>query len=304
MFPAPPDIKTEIFTRLPDALRKEVTGANAAHQRGAGPAHSFLEGPSFDREGNLYCVDLRHGRIFRIDPAGAWAVFAEYDGVPNGLKIHRDGRLFVADAKLGLLSFDPRTGARSMVADGYCGERFGGLNDLCFADNGDLYFTDPGQASLARPIGRVFRLNAGGELELIMQNTPYPNGLVLAPDQATLYVAMTFAMQIHRLPLAKSAAGEYRWRGFIQLSGGLGPDGMAVDEAGNVLVVAAGLGTAWMFNTLGEPIARIRSCAGIRTTNLAFGGADRRSLYITEAEEGVILRARLDTPGRRMFSHS
>ena len=79
---------------------------------------------------------------------------------------------------------------------------------------------------------------------------------------------------------------------------------MAVDEAGNLFVVAAGLGTAWMFNTLGEPVGRIRSCAGIRTTNLAFGGADRRSLYITEAEEGVILRARLDTPGRRMFSHS
>ena len=66
----------------------------------------------------------------------------------------------------------------------------------------------------------------------------------------------------------------------------------------------AGFGTVWIFSRLGEPLYRIRSCAGIRTTTLAFGGADRRSLYITEAEEGVILRARLDTPGRRMFSHS
>ena len=75
----------------------------------------------------------------------------------------------------------------------------------------------------------------------------------------------------------------HRWRAFIQLSGGLsGPDGMAMDEQGNLAVVHAGFGTVWHFSPQGEPLARIRSCAGIRTTNIAYGGPDRRTLYITE----------------------
>lgn len=69
-------------------------------------------------------------------------------------------------------------------------------------------------------------------------------------------------------------------------------EGPAFDRAGNLYC-----------NRLGEPTARIASPAGIRTTNVAYGGADRRDLYITEAEDGCILRARLPVPGRAMFSH-
>jgi gluconolactonase len=104
--------------------------------------------------------------------------------------------------------------------------------------------------------------------------------------------------------LQPDAAGLYRWRGFLQLSGGMsGPDGMAVDEQGNLAVVHAGFGTVWQFSALGEPIARLRSSAGIRTTNVAYGGADWRTLFITECEHGVVLTARLEVPGRRMYSH-
>ena len=78
---------------------------------------------------------------------------------------------------------------------------------------------------------------------------------------------------------------------------------MAIDERGNLTVVHAGLGTVWQFSALGEPIARIKSCTGIRTTNVAYGGPNRKTLYITEAEEGVILEAGMNVPGRPMFSH-
>jgi gluconolactonase len=69
------------------------------------------------------------------------------------------------------------------------------------------------------------------------------------------------------------------------------------------VVVHAGFGAIWQFGPLGEPLARIRSCAGIRTTNIAYGGPDRRTLYITEAEQGAILTARMAVPGRPMYSH-
>jgi gluconolactonase len=304
VFAAPPSIRTEMFARLPDQFR--VVGQDSAwtRARGSGPLHSFLEGPSFDRDGNLYCVDLAHGRLFRIAPDGAWQLFAAYEGQPNGLKIHRDGRIFVADGQHGILSFDPATGQRTTVLDAFGGEKLYGPNDLVFADNGDLYFTDPGHSSLGNPVGRVFRIRTTGEVDLLMDRLPYPNGLVLTPAQDTLYVALTHSLQVVRLGLQPDAAGLYRWRGFLQLSGGLsGPDGMAVDEQGNVAVVHAGFGTVWQFSALGEPIARLRSCAGIRTTNVAYGGADRRTLFITECEHGVVLTARLEVPGRRMYSH-
>src|SRR5262249_7546596 len=154
---APPIVETTVFARLPDSLRihRENEWTKA---RGSGPLHSFLEGPSFDREGNLFCVDICHGRIFRISPDGRWDVFSEYDGHPTGLKIHRDGRIFVADQKCGLLSFDPRSARQTVISDGSEHGCFRGLNDLVFADCGDLYFTDPGESALENPTGRVFRL--------------------------------------------------------------------------------------------------------------------------------------------------
>lgn len=297
MFAAPPDIPTEIYARLPDELRIRDKHTPWSRPRGGPPLHSFLEGPAFDRDGRFYCVDVNHGRLFRVTNGEKWEVFAEYDGNPNGLKIHRDGRIFVADHKLGILCFDPASGARTLVADG-----FRGPNDLVFSDNGDIYFTDPGESSLDDPHGRVFRIGVDGRVDVLAENLPYPNGLVLDDTQSVLYVAVSRSLQVLRMPLYE---GRVRKAGvFIQLSGGLaGPDGMAVCDDGALVVVHAGFGTVWVFNAFGEPTARLRSCAGIRTTNVAFHPTDRTMVHVTEAEEGVILQARIGQTGRPMFSH-
>jgi gluconolactonase len=297
VFAAPPNLPTEVFARLPDALRVVDRHSAWTRARGGPPLHSFLEGPSFDRAGRLYCVDVAHGRIFRIADDGGWQVFAEYDGHPNGLKIHRDGQIYVADHKVGLLRFDPDSRARTLLADG-----FRGLNDLVFADNGDLYLTDPGESGLEDLHGRVFRRRPDGTLDVLLEGLPYPNGLVLNPAQDVLYVGVSRSLQVQRLPLFDGRVRKAAV--FVQLSGGLGgPDGMAVCDDGSLLVVHAGFGTVWMFSALGEPLARVRSNAGIRTTNVAFHPVDRSLLYITEAEQGAILRVRLDRAGRLMFSH-
>jgi gluconolactonase len=257
---------TSVFTRLPDRLRISDRETDWSRSRGSGPLHSFLEGPAFDRAGNLFCVDICHGRIFQVSEDGEWDVFAEYDGNPNGLKIHQDGRIFVADQTQGLLSFDPVNRRRTVVLDRRWIDRFGGLNDLVFADNGDLYFTDPGESALENPVGRVFRLRSGGELGLLLGGLPYPNGLVLNARQDVLYVAVTRSLQVLRLPLQSDYRGVFKCGVFLQLSGGLaGPDGMAIDDEGNLLVAHSGLGTVWVFSEIGEPITRLRSCAGIRT---------------------------------------
>jgi gluconolactonase len=304
MFAAPPVVATEVFTRLPDAWRiQEET--DWSRRRGSGPLHSFLEGPSFDRAGNLYCVDICHGRIFRISPAGEWHLFARYDGNPNGLKIHRDGRIFVTDQALGLLIFDPETGKQLFRLAGPPGGSFAALNDLFFADDGDIYFTDPGQSSVENPVGRVYRWREGGAVELVAENLPYPNGLVMDGSDQTLLIALSRSLQILRAPVTRERARAEKVAVFLQLSGGIaGPDGLALDQEGSLAVACSGLGAVFQFDRLGEPIARVKSCAGIRTTNAAYGGADRRTLFITESEHGVILRAEMRVAGRRLFSHS
>ena len=90
---------------------------------------------------------------------------------------------------------------------------------------------------------------------------------------------------------------------FVHMSGGNGPDGMAVDLEGNLAVAHVGFGAVWLFSPRGEPIARVESCAGHHTTNVAYGGSDNRDLYITESETGSILRARMEIPGQPMYSH-
>lgn len=305
MYAAPALIQTEVFTRMPQKLHKTEEPSEWVAHRGAGNLHSFLEGPSFDRDGNLFCVDVAHSRIFKITPGGEWSVFADYDGEPNGLRFHKDGRIFVADHKRGLLCFDAKTAAMTVILDRPHREGFKGLNDLVFASNGDLYFTDQGQSALEDPSGRIYRLRATGELDLLFKGLEGPNGLVLNRQENLLYVAVTRTNRIVSIPLKPNYKGISRAGIFIQLSGSpTGPDGMALDEAGNLVIVHAGFGTVWVFSALGEPLYRIKSCAGMRTTNVAFGGPDRKTLFITEAEHGVILKASLPVPGCLMYGLS
>jgi gluconolactonase len=306
MYAAPPEIATEIFTRLPENLHHR--GEPAEWSRVARPGkhvHSFLEGPAFDRAGNLYCVDIPHGRVFRISPDGAWTVAAEYRGEPNGLKIHRDGRIFIADHLNGVMVMDPASGAVSPFLPRTGMERFRGPNDLFFAANGDLYLTDPGRSSLADPTGRVFRISEGsGAVELLLDNVPYPNGIALTLEETHVLVAATRANAVWRF-LADRDPKRQLLGNFIQLSGGLaGPDGIAVDAEGSVAVAHAQHGSVWIFDSFGEPLFRIRSCAGRSLTNIAYGGPDMRTLFILEADSGSVLRARVPTPGKRMFSHT
>ena len=90
-------IEVQRFTSLPAKFRKRRRTAWSDPNRQGAALDSFLEGPSFDRQGNLWCVDIPFGRIYRIDRKGEWDLVVQYDGWPNGLKFHRDGRAFIAD---------------------------------------------------------------------------------------------------------------------------------------------------------------------------------------------------------------
>ena len=304
LYPPPQALQTTVFTRLPaefadEDRRSDWIDANKPGQKAA----SFLEGPSFDRAGNLWVTDIPHGRIFKISPDGAWTLITEYDGWPNGLRFHRDGRIFIADYKNGVMQLDPESGTVSPILTHIRSESFKGVNDLVFDSDGRLYFTDQGQTGMHDPTGRVFRYTLEtGQLECLINTGPSPNGLVLNPEESVLFVAMTRGNAVWRLPLLAGGATS-KVSIFTQLAGGVsGADGLAMDVEGNLSVCDAGNGCVWMFTKWGEPLYRIRSCTGGRTTtNLAYGGPENKTLFITESDTGTILRAELPVAGKPMF---
>lgn len=299
MFAAPPLIAAEVFASLPGTLRKNATADWLRVQKRGVNTHSFLEGPSFDRDGNLYVTDIPFGRIFRIKPDGTFTLIAEYDGEPNGLKFAPDGRIFIADHKQGIMQLDPASGSVTAFLDRPRLERFKGVNDLFFADNGDMYFTDQGQTGLQDPTGRVYRYSADGRLDCLMDNIPSPNGIVLAPDGGSVFVAVTRANSVWRAPLRADGTVS-KVAAFINMSGGFGPDGLAVDAHGNLAVCHPGLGSVWLFGDDGEPLARVKSSTGKVVTNCAYGGPQGQYLYMTEADTGHVLRAKMPYPGKPM----
>ena len=292
-------IEVRRFAALPPQFRKKRRTAWSDPNRQGAPVDSFLEGPAFDRKGNLWCVDIPYGRIFRISPKGEWDLVLAYDGWPNGLKVHRDGSVYIADYRKGLLKLNPKTGAIEPVLETAFSESFKGLNDLHFADNGDLYFTDQGQSGIADPAGRVWRLRASGELQRLLSNAPSPNGITLNRRNTQVFVAITRAQQIWRLPLM--AGGTPSKTGVaIQLSGGhAGPDGIEMDDEDGLVVCHLGVGV-WRFDANCLPTHLVHAGTTHRLmTNIAYRG---NTLYITDSLNGEILTAEMPVAGKKLFS--
>ena len=304
---APAIIEARVLTRLPDSFRqKQRTEWSDANKPGY-EVDSFLEGPTFDRDGNLYVVDIPFGRIFRISPALEWTLVAEYDGWPNGLALHRDGSLWIADYRRGLLSLSLRardsatTRSPTPILAHRNSESFKGLNDLTFDRDGNCYFTDQGQTGLHDPTGRVYRLRTNGQLDLVVGGIPSPNGVALDRDGKFLYVAVTRANQVWRGPLladgSVSKVGAFR-----TFFGASGPDGMAVDVDNRLVVAHASLGGAFVLNAAGEVTHFVKSLAGSTLTNVAYRPGSAK-LVMTESETGSILEAELPHDGAPLFSH-
>jgi gluconolactonase len=284
------------FSRLPDNYRKAVRSAWADANQGGRAIDSFLEGPVVDAQGHLYVTDIPNGRIFRITPQGAWDLVAQWDGEPNGMKLINANTLLVTDYRNGLMAVDIRSGDVRPYLERRNTERFKGVNDLTIDSQGNVYFTDQGQSGLHDPSGRVYRLSLSGRLDLLLSNVPSPNGIVLSPDEKVLFVAVTRGNCVWRMPLqadgSVSKAGQ-----FFTSYGSSGPDGMAMDRDGRLLVANPALAYVWVLNQRAEPVQVLTGTSGHSLTNVAFGGVDGRTLYATDSTSGEILQAEMDVAG-------
>ena len=293
-----PEVRdTEVFTRMPQRFRRVgERSAWADANRGGQPTDSFLEGPVFDAHGNLFVTDIPFGRIFRIDPNGEWEQVAQWNGEPNGMKFLNERELLITDYRNGLMVCEIASGTVRPYLERRNSERFKGVNDLVFDSRGNLYFTDQGQTGLHDPTGRLYRLRRDGGLDLLLANVPSPNGVALSADERVLYLGVTRGNAVWRVPLLDDGSVA-KVSAFFTSYGPSGPDGLAMDQKGRLIVANPGLGVAWVLNHHAQPEVVLRSRVGASLTNVAFGGAGRTTLYCTESVSGSVLRAELDAPG-------
>lgn len=293
-----PTIRTlQLFSAMPEKFRRTGVRTEWADvNQGGRLADSFLEGPVFDTQGNLYVTDIPFGRVFRIDPKGEWDLVAQWEGEPNGMKFLNDTELLVTDYKNGLMRLNIQTGQVQTFLERRNSESFKGVNDLVLDSRGNVYFTDQGQSGMHDPSGRVYRLSPDGKLDQLLNNVPSPNGIVLSPDERFLFVAATRGNSVWRMPLLSDGSVSKVGQ-FFTSYGPSGPDGLAMDVSGRLLVANPGLAYVWVLSHWAEPEEILTGPKGASLTNMAFGGKDRKTLYCTDSTNGNILMADMSVAG-------
>ncbi|GAA6019811.1 hypothetical protein JCM10207_003705 [Rhodosporidiobolus poonsookiae] len=289
-YPIPPVLEPKLLYQVPNSLKAKGIESDWVGGSGAVPT-VFLEGPTTDKEGNLYVVDIPFGRILKVNPETKEAKeCVQWDGEPNGLAVRDDGKMLVADYKKGLLLFDPVECTIKPFLPRRNLESWKGLNDLVINSKGDVYFTDQGQTGLQDQTGGVWCYTAEGKLHQLISNGISPNGIVLSPDEKFLYVAMTRDNSVWRMPVLPDGTTTKANRFFVGF-GNSGPDGLTIDEEGNLFIAHPSLACVFVVDKHGIPKARIQS-GGERplVTNCIFGSGpnDRQRLYITNSLDGRI----------------
>ena len=281
-------VTAELWSKLPKKFHFKGDPTDWVKMTRPGQTlHSFLEGPVFDGYGNLWLVDVPYGRIFCINKNGEWHVDKEYDGEPHSIKKKSDGNFLITDYKNGLLEYDGNGNLKTLIPS----DQFKGLSDLSIAENGDVWFTDSGRTSLTDPTGGVYCLRASGELEHVLTNVPYPNGITLCPEGKFVYVAATRANAVWRFMANYPEPKRPMVGTYVQMSGGLGPDGLAVQSNGNLAVAHAQAGRAYVYNVFGDTLALITLPDGLWITSLIY---QKNTLYLIEAQTGSIYWVELE----------
>ncbi len=257
--------------------------------------YEFTEGPQWmPDDGVLLFSDVQGNTIYQVEADDEIAVFRMPSNNSNGLAIDPEGRLIAAESGTRRVTRTESDGTVVTIADHFEGARLNEPNDITVRSDGTIYFTDPLFADAAQAeldFRGIFRIDPDGQLtaERRGETSEAPNGLGLSPNEALLYVTDYNADLVWVMDVAADGSLSDA-RTFATT--GEGPDGMAVDDAGN-LFVATGSGI--------EVFAPDGSSWGVipvpRTpANCAFGGTDGRTLFIT-AREGLY-RVSLATRGR------
>jgi gluconolactonase len=254
----------------------------------------LLEGLAVDKDGGLWAVDLKSGKVYLFGDKGECHERGNTGGQPNGAKFGPDGMLWIADKQKGLLKMDTRTGQVTPIVNSFHNEQLRGLNDLVFDKKGGVYFTEPYGSTALKPDGRLFYLPPGKDarLQLVQDGLAFPNGVVITNDGENLLVG-EFALKRITSLVAPDSTNLFEFPlVVVTTQGGYGPDGMLMRPDGILLAANFRAGEVLAFDAARRPMGSIRLPpeAGLDTTNIAIRNG---WLYITEGDKGEIWRVRL-----------
>jgi len=252
-----------------------------------------IEGPACDAAGNLYAVNYaRQHTIGKVTPDGECSVFLDLPNgsIGNGIRFDQAGRMYIADyTNHAILKVDLASRAISVFVHE---PRMNQPNDIAIGANGILYASDPHWSSAT---GQIWRIDVDARVTLLETAMGTTNGIEVSADERTLYVNESVQRTIWAYDLASDGQISHK-RLLIQFPD-FGLDGMRCDSAGNLYVTRHGKGVVAKVSPAGEVLREI-AVGGKLCTNLAFGGPDGRTCYVTIADRGNIEFFRTDLPGR------
>lgn len=271
------------------------------------PVNSFtdgVEGPACDAHGILYAVNYAHQHtIGRVRPDGVGDVFLELPNgsIGNGIRFDSRGDMYIADyTNHNILRVDMGTCARAQsLVDRNAAihvhaheASMNQPNDIAIGANDVIYASDP---NWAESWGQIWRIDTDGTVTLLETGMGTTNGIEVSPDERTLYVNETVQRNVWAYDLSPS--GDVSNKRLLIQFPDYAMDGMRCDVDGNLYITRWGKGTVAKVSPAGEVLTEIR-LHGANCTNLAFGGDDGCTVYVTVADTGNIEVFRVERPGR------
>lgn len=243
----------------------------------------FTEGPTCDRDGNVFFTDQPNNRIMKWSVDGKLTTFLQPSGRANGMFFDAQGNLIAcADEKNELWSITTN-GTHTVLTNQYDGKLLNGPNDVWVHPSGALYFTDPfykrpwwGHTNAPQPSQQVYRLSPDRKtVTKLTDDLIQPNGIIGTPDGTRLFVSDIKAKKTYSYDIA--ADGLLTGR---KLHCEAGSDGMTLDTEGNLFTTSKGV---FVFDKTGKQIEHIEVPENW-TANVSFGGKDHRTLFITASK--------------------
>lgn len=252
-----------------------------------------VEGPAVDASGILYAVNFANeGTIGKLDAQEQPSLFVTLPegSVGNGIRFNKAGDMFIADyPKHNILKVDMKTRAISVYANE---PKMNQPNDIAIDDQDRLYASDP---NWKEGTGNLWRIDTDGKVTLLEDSMGTSNGVEVSPDNKTLYVNESVQRTVWAYDLA--ADGSVSNKRTLITFPDFGMDGMRCDEAGNLYIARHGKGTVAVVTPAGELLYEV-ILTGKNPTNVTFGGADGRTVYVTIQDQGNIEKFRAILPGR------
>jgi len=274
------------------AADRAVTAPQARVERLAGD-FKFTEGPTSDAAGNVFFTDQPNDRIMKWSVEGELSVHMQPAGRANGMCFDAQGQLIAcADAKNELWSISPEGKATVLLKD-YRGKRLNGPNDVWVRPDGGLYFTDPfykrpwwQHTQMPQDGQHVYYVSADRQqIVRVAEDLNQPNGIIGTPDGKTLFIADIGGRKTYQFSIQPDGRLTDK-RLFCEL----GSDGMTIDREGNLYLTGNGVS---VFDRGGTKIEQI-DVPEPWTANVCFGGADRKTLFITASKGLYAIRTRVE----------